>query len=188
MLITILLHVPLINLLYASAGLALLAGTIVLWYDYRHGQTIYHRWIEPKIWLLIILTTFGGVLTTLFYSEILGFIPCSLCWLQRIALYPQALMSIAAYKLRDTVYFPLYGSILSGFGLVVATYHYIYQNLPEETLQSGFAPCLADGTADCTDKVMEIFGFVTFPFLSAILFLFLITLFLHMRKADKKAV
>lgn len=185
MLDTLLFHVQTINLLYSVGGLGLLAATLVLFYDYYNGQGLYARFVAPYVWILILLTTIGGVFTTLLYSEVFGFIPCSLCWLQRVALYAQAFTSIAAWRLRDQVFFPVYGLVLSGFGLVVATYQYIYQALPQEVLQSGLVPCLADGSADCSKKVMEVFGFVTFPFLSGVLFLFLIVLYMHIRRANR---
>jgi disulfide bond formation protein DsbB len=105
--------------------------------------------------------------------------------LQRVALYPQVLLVLVAFKLKDTKHFPLYGMVLSIFGLVVAVYHFIYQSLPQDAHDSGLLPCLADGSADCSKKVMEVFGFVTFPFLSAVLFAFLIILYLHLFRAKK---
>jgi|AntRauTorckE6833_2_1112554.scaffolds.fasta_scaffold05346_1 disulfide bond formation protein DsbB len=175
-----------INLWYAIAGLLVLGLTVLLAYDYFYNaQRIYLRFFHSYIWAIIIVTSIGGASTTLLYSEVFGFIPCSLCWLQRVALYPQALMSVTAYRLKDTERYPLYGIVLSTFGFFVAVYQYIYQSLPQETLQSGLVPCLADGTADCSEKIIEVFGFVTFPFLSAVLFAFLIVLYLNLRRAGK---
>lgn len=182
----LLFNVQTINLYYSIAGLTVLALTLVLFYDYFFNeQKLFQKWFAKYIWIIITLTTFGGVATTLLYSEVFGFVPCSLCWLQRVALYPQAMVSLAALKLRDEKFFPLYGIVLSSFGLLVAVYQYIYQALPQELHESGLMPCLADGSADCSKKVMEVFGFVTFPFLSAILFLFLIVLYLHLLKRNK---
>ena len=176
-----------INLLYSVAGLCVLAITIVLFIDYfLNDQKMYRMWLAPHIWPLLILTSAGGVATTLLYSEVFGFIPCSLCWLQRVALYPQVFLVLVAHKLKDTIHFPLYGMILSIFGLLVAVYHYIYQSLPQELHESGLMPCLADGSTDCSKKVMEVFGFVTFPFLSAVLFLFLTILLLHQFRESSK--
>lgn len=175
-------------MLYGIGGLGLLTLTGILIYDYYNGQGLYHRFVAPQIWAIIILVTTGGVFSTLLYSEVLGFIPCSLCWLQRVALYSQALMSIAAWRLEDRAAFPVYGLVLSVFGVLVAIYQYVYQALPQEFLQSGIVSCLADGSADCSKKVMEVFGFITFPFLSGVLFLFLIILFLHMRRAEWSVV
>lgn len=177
-------YIHTINLLYALAGLAVLAVTIGLFVDYFFNQQkLYQQFIAPYVWPIIIATSIGGVATTLLYSEVFEFVPCSLCWLQRIALYPQALIGLFAWRMKDEVFFPLYGIALSVFGLLVAIYQYIYQAIPQELLQSGVLPCLADGTADCSKKVMEVFGFVTFPFLSAVLFAFLIVLYLHLRRS-----
>lgn len=174
-------HIHTINFVYASAGLVVFALTIALLVDYYcNQQKLYRRFVEPYVWQILIVTSFGGAATTLLYSEVFGFVPCSLCWLQRVALYPQALLSVLAFRHKDSVHFPLYGMALSFFGFVVAVYQYIYQTLPQEILQSGVLPCLADGSADCSKKVMEVFGFVTFPFLSAVLFAFLFTLYLHL--------
>jgi disulfide bond formation protein DsbB len=179
-------NVHTINLVYSVAGLAVLLATLILLFDYlSNGQKLYLRVVAPYVWWVILLTSIGGVATTLLYSEVLGFIPCSLCWLQRVALYPQVLMGLVAFKFRESVYFPIYGITLSAFGLVVAIYQYIYQMLPREILESGLVPCLADGSADCSLKVMEVFGFVTFPFLSAILFGFLIVIYLHLLRSSK---
>ena len=172
-----------INFIYALVGLVVLVGTVILFYDYYcQASRLYKRYVRTFTWPLIMLTTLGGVATTLLYSEYFGIVPCSLCWLQRIALYPQALLSIIAFRAKDTVFFPLYGIALSVFGLLVAIYQYIYQLVPKEVIQAGIMPCLADGSADCGDKVMEVFGFVTFPFLSAVLFAFLIVLYLNLRR------
>lgn len=185
MFLSLIFHIHEINQLYATAGLVLLAVAFGLFYDYFFNeQRWYLQFFAPYIWWMIMLVTVGGVGTTLLYSEVFGFIPCSLCWLQRIALYPQALMGIAAFRLKDSASFPLYGMVLSVFGLGVAIYQYVYQAIPTQLLESGLMPCLADGTADCSKKVMEVYGFVTFPFLSAVLFVFLIALYMHLRKAS----
>jgi disulfide bond formation protein DsbB len=182
----LLFNIHTINFWYSAAGLATLGVTFGLVYDYIFNeQRLYLKFINPYIWMIIIAATMGGVATTLLYSEVFGFIPCSLCWLQRVALYPQVILVLVAFKLKDTKQFPLYGLALAIFGLLVAVYHFIYQSLPSEILDSGLLPCLADGSADCSKKVMEVFGFVTFPFLSAVLFAFLIVLYLHLFRANR---
>ena len=46
------------------------------------------RTVEPRAiaaaWLVALLATVGS----LYFSEIAGFVPCTLCWYQRIAMYP----------------------------------------------------------------------------------------------------
>lgn len=182
-------YIHTINLIYATAGLVVLFIIMSLVYDYFFNeQKLYEKFIEPYVWLILIATSLGGVATTLLYSEVFGFIPCSLCWLQRVALYPQALMSVLAFQCKDSLNFPRYGMALSIFGFVVAVYQYIYQAIPQEVLESGVMPCLADGSADCSKKVMEVFGFVTFPFLSAVLFVFLFVIYLHLYNRRNSSV
>jgi disulfide bond formation protein DsbB len=172
---------PTLNLIVACGGLFVGVVTIALFFDLLFsGGRRFLPYVSTFAWPAIIIATTGSVALSLVYSEYFGFIPCSLCWLQRIAIYPQALLALIAFRVRDTVYFPLYGIGLSVFGLMVAVYQYIYQMRPKETLTSGLMPCLADGSnADCAVKVIDLFGFVTFPFLSGVTFLFLITLYFY---------
>lgn len=174
-----------LNYFLALGGLGLATLTIVLYWDYFYNQsTLYRLFIEKFVWWLLSLTTIGSVVLSLVYSEYFGFVPCSLCWLQRIALYPQALMVLFAIRVKDNTHFPLYGIALSAFGFVTAVYHYIYQMLPKESATGDFVlPCLADGSADCGTLVIQEFGFVTFPWLSAVTFAFLIALYLHSKKS-----
>ncbi len=175
---------PFLSFWLSVAGLVLLLITIGLFVDYcQFNSRYYERYVAPFVWPLLILTTSGSVALSLLYSEYFGFVPCSLCWLQRIAIYPQALLSIMAFKAKDAVLFPLYGIGLSVFGLIVGIYQYIYQMLPKDAA-AGLMPCLADGTADCGAKVIDQFGFVTFPLLSVITLLFLIILFMNMRRTQ----
>lgn len=175
-----------LNFICATGGLGLLALTLGLYVDYFFLQSKwYTRFGEEFVWPVLLLTTVGSVALTLVYSEYFGFVPCSLCWLQRIALYPQALFAIMALKTKESVYFPLYAAALSVFGLGAAIYQNILQMTPKETTSSFVLPCLADGSADCAVKIMNEFGFVTFPLLSAITFLFLIVVYLNLRRASK---
>ncbi|MCB9810955.1 MAG: disulfide bond formation protein B [Candidatus Nomurabacteria bacterium] len=176
-----------LNLLFASGGLVLAVVTIGLYVDYFYNQSkFFDRWLARFAWSIVMVTTIGSVAITLLYSEYFGFVPCSLCWLQRIAMYPQALLSVMAFRMKERVFFPLYSIALSVFGFVVAVYHYIYQMQPKEELANGVMPCLADGSADCATKVIDMFGFVTFPLLSAITFAFLIVVYLNMRRGGRE--
>ncbi len=171
-----------LNFLLSVGGLGLLVLTIGLFVDYFYCKSSYYtRFVAEYAWPLVVVTTVGSVVLSLVYSEYFGFIPCSLCWLQRIALYPQALMALMAVRTKERIFFPLYGIGLSVAGFIVAIYHYVYQMVPKDT-SGGIMPCLADGSADCGAKIIDQFGFVTFPFLSAVTFAFLIALYMHMRR------
>ncbi len=182
---------PQINLALATGGLILLVVTVALYADYFIFRGKYFADLLRKVsWPIVMAVTTGCVFVSLLYSEYFGYVPCSLCWLQRIALYPQALLSILAFTRRDEKFFPVYGIGLSVFGLLVALYQYVEQMWPKAvSTASGVLPCLADGSnADCADKIIDEFGFVTFPFISAVALAFLIVVYLYMLRRNNTSV
>lgn len=101
---------------------------------------------------------------SLYFSEILKFPPCILCWYQRIAMYPLVAIITVGIFLKDKR-LPFYVLPLSITGGVVALYHnLLYYGLIAESS----APCVQG--ISCTTKFVEFFGFVTIPFLSLISF------------------
>ena len=122
------------------------------------------------------LMSLGGVAISLFYSEILGVLPCGLCWLQRVFLYPQALLfAVAIWKSDKSV--TDYSIAFSVFGGAVALYqHYLQMG------GSSIVPCPAVSTGvDCAQRYLFEFGYITFPLMSFTIFAFLIIvmLFVH---------
>jgi disulfide bond formation protein DsbB len=114
---------------------------------------------------------------TLIYSEVFGFIPCGLCWLERIFLYPQVILLGVALATKDKVV-SKYGIALSIPGMLVSLYqHYLQMGGAE------FITCPVIGAgADCAERILFEFGFMTFPLMSAFLFAFLIALYLYILK------
>src|SRR5699024_5463587 len=92
------------------------------------------EWIWLFIWGITVVSTLGS----LFYSEILHFVPCELCWVQRILMYPLVIIYGVATMQRN-VSIALPGLILSIIGVCVSTYHYLLQKLP--ALQAAGASC-----------------------------------------------
>lgn len=171
-----------LNFILALGGVALFfAGGILVFDLYSKNKTV-----APLVQKYGLFTAFAVSLassvTTLVYSEIFGFVPCGLCWLQRVFLYPQVfLLATALYK-KDTS-IALYGIILSIPGVLVSLYQHYLQMGGAELVR---CPVTGAG-ADCAERIMFEFGFVTFPLLSAFLFLFLIALYtyvLAVRKID----
>jgi len=113
------------------------------------------------IWAQSVIATLGS----LFYSEGMGFIPCELCWYQRILMYPLVIIyGYAIYKKDIRYAFP--GLLMSGIGILVSTYHYLVQQLPG--LQEAGQGC---GIVPCNMKYVEFLGFITIPFQALIAFL-----------------
>lgn len=113
--------------------------------------------------VLVLVVSIGATVGSLLYSEVLGFEPCRLCWFQRIAMYPMALLSALALWRRDLGlmwYFRVQATVGAAFG----AYHYLTQVL--EFLDGG--SCSA--TAPCTLKYVNQFGFVSIPLMAAFCF------------------
>ncbi|MCL1631524.1 disulfide oxidoreductase [Sporolactobacillus sp. CPB3-1] len=116
-------------------------------------------------WIVAIIATGGS----LFFSEVMHWTPCTLCWYQRILMYPLVIILGLAY-LRNDRFIRIYVLSISVPGFVLACYHYALQMLPPF---SAIAVCSPDNS--CSEKTFAIFGFITIPFLSGTAFL-LITL------------
>jgi disulfide bond formation protein DsbB len=122
-----------------------------------------------------------GVGSSLFYSEILGFLPCGLCWFQRIFLYPQVVLYALALLKRERR-IAEYGMVLSILGGIVSLYHHYIQMGGNELL-----PCPAvAGAADCAKRFVFEFGYVTFPLVAFSVFALVAVMLLFVRAAEKE--
>jgi len=120
-------------------------------------------------------------LITLYYSDILGVLPCGLCWFQRVSLYAMVLIFGLAWLRNDKNIFP-YVLVLSIFGEIISLYHHYLQMGYSELL-----PCpVVASTIDCAKPTFIEFGFITFPFMAVILFIFFILLASFAHNCSKK--
>lgn len=164
-----------LNFLLALGGVFGIVVTVLVLVDFRTRKRLTQ--IVQKFGLLVAFASASGsALMTLVYSEMFGIIPCGLCWLERIALYPQVLLLAVALYFKDALV-SRYGIALSSVGLIISLYHHYIQ-----MGGSQFIKCPASGAGDCAKRFMFEFDFVTFPLLAAILFAFLIVLYLYILK------
>ena len=123
------------------------------------------------------LLSLAGVVMTLYYSEILGFEPCFLCWWQRVFLYPQVVIfGLAAWRPGLVASAAIYSIWLSAIGALFAIYHHVLQVYP-----AGNLPCSANGPS-CAKITFIEFGYVTYPMMALSLFALLIVLMLVVRR------
>ena len=117
------------------------------------------------------LTSIIAMVGSLFFSERMGFVPCTFCWYQRILLYPLVLfLGLAFYRNDREIY--KYVLPMSFVGMLVSGYHYALQKLPS---LHEFSTCT--NGVPCSGQYINWFGFVTIPFLAFIAFI-LITVFM----------
>lgn len=116
--------------------------------------------------LFSFIVTFVAMSGSLFFSEIAKFPPCTLCWWQRILMYPQPLL-LATALIRDDKSIVPYLKVLSFTGLGISLYHYAIQRLPVNPL----IPCEIGGAISCTKQFSLEFGYITIPLMAGSAFL-----------------
>ncbi|MEQ9491661.1 MAG: disulfide bond formation protein B [Alphaproteobacteria bacterium] len=123
-------------------------------------------------WLIALTATLGAI----FIGEVMGRTPCVLCWYQRIAMFPLALvLGIAAWRNDGNV--TLYALPLSvGGGLVALWHSLLFIGVIPEKIQ----PCTADGPS-CAGADQTIFGMIPLPFLSLAAFAAIVFLLIYPR-------
>lgn len=110
---------------------------------------------------------------SLTYSNWYGLGICSLCYYQRLAMYPLALILSIAWFRNDAKIW-IYALPLAVFGFGVAAFHYIghVQAFFFGQTDSSILPCTAYGLIpSCTETYVISLGFMTIPLMAAIGFL-----------------
>jgi disulfide bond formation protein DsbB len=144
-------------------------------------NTVFDRisgWVGRHALALSFFAALGGLVGSLVYSEVIGFEPCVLCWIQRLFMYPQVLLFGLGLWWKEKAILA-YGCALSILGGLVALYH-SYTQLGGHSL----TPCTSDGGACSKIYVLE-FGYITIPMMSLTLFLILIALYIAARRRTR---
>ncbi|MFC7364379.1 MULTISPECIES: disulfide oxidoreductase [Bhargavaea] len=128
------------------------------------------------VWTVSLVATAGS----LYFSEVRGYIPCEMCWYQRILMYPIVVIGAVAYFRKD-FRAAAYTLALSVIGGMISLYHYGIQKLP--ALQDSAPAC---GQVSCTGAYINWFGFVTIPFLALIAFIIIAVISFLMLKRQKE--
>lgn len=127
-------------------------------------------------WIVSIVATLGS----LYFSEIRGFIPCELCWYQRILMYPLVLiLGIGTFQSDFSI--KKFVLPMALIGWLISFYHYLIQKVP------GFAeikPCV--NGVPCSAQYINWFGFITIPFLALTAFTIIIILMFLLKKSTSK--
>ena len=119
-----------------------------------------------------------SLLTSLFFSDVMEYVPCTLCWYQRIAMYPLVIIFLVGL-LTDDKSVLKYSFSFVGLGWALAFYHNLLQFgiIPESA-----SPCV-DGVP-CSAKYFELLGFITIPMLSFIAFSIIVVLLFIIKERD----
>lgn len=120
--------------------------------------------------------------SSFFYSEVAGFAPCTLCWYQRILMYPQVFLLGLALLRKERAIVP-YSILLSAVGGTIAGYHYLLQIgvVPE-------LPCAATGySVACSQRFVLSLGYITIPMMAFSAFVLIVLLMVSAQIASRGA-
>lgn len=167
-----------VSLAGAAASLGLVAGLVVPagreWL--RASLAGYERHVIGWAWTIAFAATAGS----LYFSEIVGFVPCPFCWYQRFAMYPLVVV-LGVGLLRSNAGIWRFALPLPAIGLVIAAYHVALQFQPTLDL----VPC--EGGVPCSGRYVAVFGFVSIPVMAGAAFLMIGALLLLLRQLEKDA-
>ena len=127
-------------------------------------------------WLLVSVSAMGS----LFFSFVMEFAPCVLCWYQRIFLFPLVLiLAIGLFPFDKKVV--KYALPLAIAGWLTAVYHnLLYAGFIPKSIQ----PC-SQGVS-CTEEYINLFGFLSIPMLSLLSFSTIIALLIILKRRTSK--
>lgn len=113
---------------------------------------------QASLWLAWLVAA-GATAGSLYFSEIANYVPCRLCWFQRICMYPLAgILLIAAIRKDHNVRWYALPLLVAGIG--ISGYHYLIE----------WKPSLGEGACgigpSCTDVWFRRLGFVTLAFMA----------------------
>ena len=126
--------------------------------------------IDSNIIFICFLVSTIATLSSLFFSEVMNFVPCSFCWYQRIFMYPLVFIFLINLLYPDD-YVVKYSIILVIIGLGFSIYHNLlmFGIIPEKIV-----PCV--NGIPCSTVYINWFGFITIPFLSMLSYIILFVL------------
>lgn len=161
-----------VNLILSNSALLVQAAIIAslgLYLTQKNGYLEEHwktvsnyytnYWKEISFGLAFLATT-----GSLYFSQILGYTPCHLCWLQRILMYPLTLLFGVSILLDTDIV--EYAVPMATIGGGIAGYHYIIQRIE----QFSSAGCSITSVS-CETEYTYYLGIVTIPFMAFTAFL-----------------
>jgi len=125
-------------------------------------------------WIVALVCTAGSLI----YSEVIHYVPCRLCWFQRIGMYPLAVILLVGAIRREAIV-KYYGLPLALGGLAVSIYHNVIQFFP------GLEGNSCDPNNPCSRRYVEMFGFLDIPFMAGAGFILIAVLLAFYTKAKE---
>ncbi|HEV7266411.1 MAG TPA: disulfide bond formation protein B [Falsiroseomonas sp.] len=129
-------------------------------------------------WIVALIASLGA----LFIGEVMGQVPCSLCWHQRAFMFPLALL-LAVACFRSDAGAWRYAVPLAATGWLIAAWHtLLFYGVVSEAIR----PCSASGPS-CSGETMMLLGWAPLPVLSLLAFTAILALLFLVARGGHKA-
>ncbi|MFZ3012013.1 MAG: disulfide bond formation protein B [Minisyncoccia bacterium] len=165
-----------LNLFLGSGAIILQVFSVValflLFFPFKENKkNFYLDFIDKHFLVLSFFISLFASIFPLVYSEIANFLPCYLCWWQRIFMFPLVLMFGVALWDKDRKVIR-YAMPLLCVGFLLSA----YQNFFYYFGQNSNLPCDASGVS-CYQRLVSVFGgYISIPMLALTAFLSLLTI------------
>ncbi len=155
---------------------------IGLLYFKKSFRDFVYGFVNKYVLELVFATTMSALVGSLLYSNVAGFPPCELCWIQRIFMYPQALLSFMAMLWKDKKMM-LYLFPMTVLGGIVAFYH----SLTNWGFGGSLLSCTTAG-GECSRVYVFEYGYITIPFMAFTTFAYLVLISVLYYKSTKERI
>ena len=155
-------------------------GLVLLFHkDFRNWV---YRFVNTHVLWLLLVVSLTAVVGSVSLSQIAGFVPCELCWIQRIFLFSQPILLIVA-MLRREKSIVSYLLPLSILGAIVSIYH--------SMVQWGYGGSLLGCTStggECAKVYILSHGYITIPLMAFTTFAYLILISILYQKSKNQSI
>jgi len=138
-------------------------------------QPLKFWWLLCATWVIVLTASFSAI----FIGEILGKTPCTLCWYQRICMFPLVIiLGVGCYKSDYAAV--IYALPFAIIGTGIALYHSL---LYAKVIDVKITACVVD--VPCGGDGMTIFGTVALPYLSLVSFSVVLAILLILTRTNR---
>lgn len=134
------------------------------------------KWFADKSILLVVVVAGASMLGSLWYSEVIGYVPCLLCWYQRLAIFAVAIVSFIAHIKNHGKEVWSYISTFSVLGIIVAILHVFSRSTNSEIFD-----CSAVGPS-CLQELFKVYGYIDIPVMSLTTLFFVVLVIINRKK------
>lgn len=169
-----------VAILVLLAQITLVLFLILLYFKKKNKllEQIHEKIAEDGQNLALVFAT-AATAGSLFYSQIIGYVPCELCWYQRIFMYPLTLLIAASIYKKQKDFFD-YVLPMALIGSVISIYHYGIQFLNFSAI------CGVTNAASCSERSSMYFGYITIPLMALTAFVS-VAICMYLKKMHNKS-